>query len=86
MTDNLKQIAVHYGRQAQMVKCVEELNELAVALLHNDYDNIVEEMADVEIMLAQVKFLMGIPDGVVSEIMWNKIVRQQARLEGGNEK
>lgn len=51
MTDSLKQIATHCGRQAQVIKCVEELNELAVALLHNDYANTIEEIADVEIML-----------------------------------
>ncbi len=78
--DDIKRIAVHYGRQAQTVKCVEELNELAVALLHNDYPNIVEEIADVEITIAQVKILLDVPEKAVEEIKQAKIERTLERI------
>lgn len=57
-----------YGSMNQTVKAAEELSELLVALNkwlgmseNEDYirDNIREECADVEIMLAQLKIIFG---------------------------
>ena len=56
----------------------------------NDYlqaeflkDNISEEIADVEIMLAQIKHLMNCEDKV-EHIKNNKIIRQISRIEKEN--
>lgn len=49
-----------FGERNQVVKAVEELVELAGALAkaHNDKDaNVAEEIADVHIMLEQMKLL-----------------------------
>lgn len=81
MTNLLLRIANHYGKLAQAIKCVEELCELAVALLHNDYANIVEEIADVEVMIAQVKHLFGITDHEVESVKKRKLMRQIERME-----
>jgi len=53
-----------WGLEAQMLMLVEELNELSVATLHllrkprlpSYLDNFSEEIADVELMLAEIKY------------------------------
>lgn len=49
-----------FGDIAQKLKCIEELSELIRALIRDlnaqhDDDNLAEEIADVEIMIEQVK-------------------------------
>lgn len=56
--DALRDIANHYGFDRQKYKLVEEMAELTQALLKNDEDSIVEEMADVTIILEQLKHLL----------------------------
>lgn len=55
-----------YGKDAQTDMMIEEMSELTKALLkHRRYgtsetfDNVLEEMADVEIMLDQMKLIYG---------------------------
>lgn len=55
---------VKWGETAQMLKMSEECNELARAVLrrlngYDELDNLVEEIVDVEIMLQQLKFMLG---------------------------
>lgn len=57
----LKRALKTWGEQAQMMMVVEEMSELMKEILKNicrhkdNIDQIVEETADVEIMLAQLK-------------------------------
>ena len=52
-------IVLDNGIDNQIKKCVEELCELSSALMKNDSDlHICEEMADVYIMLEQLKVIM----------------------------
>ena len=51
-----------YGNKAQMIKACEELAELQFAICkylngESDGENIIEEIADVEIMTAQLKLM-----------------------------
>ena len=55
--NSIKQIVEHFGTAEQIVKAKEELIELLAALNRNDTDNIIEEIADVEIMLEQLKYI-----------------------------
>ena len=55
--NSIKQIVEHFGKTEQIVKTKEELIELLAALNRNDTDNIIEEIADVEIMLEQLKYI-----------------------------
>ena len=53
-----------FGGYGQIVKAVEEMSELTQALCkllagEGDRNNIAEEMADVEIMLEQLRIIMG---------------------------
>lgn len=77
---DLKQIADHYGLKGQTDKCKEELHELIEALDGGD-PHIAEEIADVEIMIAQIKYLRNIPNENVNEVKLYKIQRQLKRIE-----
>lgn len=49
-------------------------------------DMIVEEIADVEVMLCQIKYLLHITDLEVEDIAENKIERTMMRMEESNER
>jgi len=68
-SENLYQRAIDvFGKEVQMDMCEEELAELILALKkfkrdktlskHKSIDNLLEEIADVEIMLRQLKILL----------------------------
>ena len=91
MDDRLKQIADYYGLDSQLNILQEELAELIQAISkyrRRDPTHILEEIADVEIMLDQVKYLIGNPvtprvfvETAVEVIRENKINRQLKRIE-----
>lgn len=86
MTD-IEKIALHYGFDSQSRQTIEEMAELTVALskMHRKYskenlDNIIEELADVQIMIEQMMFLTS-SKNEVEQIMEQKIKRQLARIK-----
>lgn len=58
MTD-VQKIANYFGYERQEKKLLEELSELSCALYHDSFINILEELADVGLMLEQVIYLLG---------------------------
>lgn len=72
-------IANNYGKEHQTKKLIEELSELIRAIVRNDVENIIEELADVEIMIYQVKTLMNLENEVKQKIN-EKIDRQSRRM------
>lgn len=83
--DDIKTIAHHYGLSSQLKKLAEECCELAQAALKSeqDYgyvDHMVEEIADVEIMIAQIKELFPISMAYEEEIVKKKLDRQLGRM------
>lgn len=68
MEEKIIEIAKFYGRKAQSYQLIEEMSELTKELLKNNNRNkdnikeITEEIADVEFMLLQVKYLYGIDE------------------------
>ena len=73
-----------YGEK-QIVIAIEELSELqkelCKALRYNyNYENIVEEIADVEIMLEQIKICFEISEEEIEEMKKLKIKRTKERL------
>lgn len=72
-------IASFYGGRRQQIKAMEELAELIQALakysIGQPKDDIVEEIADVEIMLEQLKFLLSISDEEIDTMKKYKIRR-----------
>lgn len=79
-----KKILNNYG-DAQIIVAIEELSELQKELCKSlrsnyNYGNIVEEIADVEIMLEQMKIYFEINEDEIEEMKEIKIKRTIQRL------
>ena len=88
MENKIKQIALHYGTEKQVIKTVEELGELIVALQKlqqnlssANLQSVIEEIADVEIMTAQLKYLYSC-DTDIWAVKAAKLNRQLERIRG----
>ena len=86
MQKDIKKIANHYGDK-QFLQMVEELSELTKAIckyqrfsLPGYRNDIVDEIADVEIMTSQLKFLLN-AESDVEKIKKVKIQRQLERIK-----
>ena len=81
-------ILYHYDARSQMLKCCEELSELESAILKylnkddNNTDEILDEMADVYIMLEQMKSVFPFGENVLNERIEYKLNRQDERMKG----
>lgn len=89
--------ADYYGYDAQSNQLIEECAELIQAInkhkrvMHNRQSvnmtlkeaisNVSEEIADVEIMLTQIKYLLGINEQYIDTIKEMKIKRTAQRIE-----
>jgi mazG nucleotide pyrophosphohydrolase domain len=82
INEDLKYIADHYGKEHQLEKCKEEINELIEAIDSKDEEAIIEEIADVEIMIDQVKYLLC-AERLVELYKDYKIQRQLTRIAKG---
>ena len=93
ISQELKKIANFYGYEAQSNQLIEECAELIQAI--NKYRratteemeeialvNIIEEIADVEIMLGQIKYLLNIPEEELEAIKLFKVNRTKERIKG----
>lgn len=88
MDKELKTIADHYGLRVQMRQLIEEMAELTQVIckverydLDTVRDHLVEEIADVEVVLEQVDYLLG--DNRIEQIKAEKIARQKGRINAG---
>lgn len=81
MNKRIKEILNFYGEKAQKQQVIQELAELVVALTKNDVENIHEEIADVEIMLEQLKLFQIIDVNKIEEYKQFKLDRQMKRIE-----
>ena len=85
-------IADHYGEEHQMLKAVEEMAELAQAILklinHEiSYHDYLKELADVTIMIGQLKYI-NYKSGnheLLGAYINEKINRQLKRMEREND-
>ena len=92
--NKIHRIAIHYGHDSQLDQTIEELAELTVAIrkfirfkenasrseLVNLFYNLTEEVADVEIMLEQLKYLFPVIEDDVEKIKVEKLDRQIKRI------
>jgi NTP pyrophosphatase (non-canonical NTP hydrolase) len=88
MDKDLRNIAEHYGLRKQMRQTVEEMAELTQVICNAERydldtvrDHLVEEVADVSIMIEQLEYLLG--DSRITQIKAEKIERQKRRIEDG---
>ena len=82
--ERIKTIADHYGIENQMRQLAEECSELAVEANHSARKGttvkIIEEIADVLIMMQQVIYLSGIDRKDIDEVIDYKLNRQLERI------
>lgn len=62
------------------------MGELIVAITKNDLENIIEEMADVEVMLDQFKIEYQDINNKIDHVMLQKVKRQLDRINKEKEK
>lgn len=86
--NRIKYIADFFGCEKQSNKAIEELNELAVAIAHyqkrkgsDDRKNLIEEIADAEVMLSQIKYMYGVSQTDIDSVKRYKINRTIERLK-----
>lgn len=77
--EHIEEIADVYGLESQLAKLREELSELLSALDGDDVGNVVEEMADVTIMIRQLVYLLHAESAFDAAVEW-KIERQTRRI------
>lgn len=83
------EIAQHYGRDAQLRLAQEECAELIQAI--NKYyrnggdwlsrQGLLDEIADVTIMITQMRLLLGLADADLDEAIERKLNRQLGRMQ-----
>lgn len=90
MNEDLKKIANHYGLRRQLCQTVEEMAELTQVIckirrygMATVRDHLVEEVADVSIMIDQLEYLLG--DNMIAKIREEKIKRQLERISNGRD-
>ena len=83
--ERIKTIADHYGIKKQLRQLAEECSELAVEASHSarigTTVKIIEEMADVLIMMEQIVYLSGIDRKDIDECIQYKLDRQMKRMK-----
>lgn len=95
--EGLERIAKHYGAEHQIVKSAEELTEAATAAIRysaalreddrtDRYMNLIEELADVEVMIAQLKILLPDLEAAIAHVRSKKVTRQLERIKEEDEK
>ena len=82
------QALAHWGTEAQLSMLIEEMSELTTTICHllrnriaSDSDAIIDELADVQIMLRQVIFALQLQSSVDLRIQV-KLQRLEQRLGG----
>ena len=83
--DKLQMIADHYGIKKQLRQLAEECSELAVEASHSARRGttvkIIEERADVEIMIEQIIYLAKIDKCDIEDCINYKLDRQMKRIK-----
>lgn len=83
--ERIKVIADHYGIKKQMRQLAEECSELAVEASHSARKGttvkIIEEMADVLIMMEQIIYLAEIDKCDIEDCINFKLDRQMKRID-----
>lgn len=88
MKKEITEIADYFGYEQQKNMLIEEQAELIQALNKFDrkgteefFNNIIEEMADVELMIDQVRYLLDINKEAIEEIKAEKVKRTRSIID-----
>lgn len=89
-TGIIERIIAHYGWRHQMMKCMEECAELIQSI--NKYlddpndkrrSQVIEEMADVEFMLEQIKYMLAVTPKEITDVKAVKMYRVMTEIVDG---
>ncbi len=91
--ETLKRAIKHYGPQNQMMQTMEELSELSVAISKcirypdkiETKQHVTEEIADVLIMIDQLKIILDIKDYEIGCYRSYKLNRLEGRMNNEKE-
>lgn len=82
-----KFITKHFGYDHQFIgtnsKLAEEMGELLEAIASGNHEHILDELADVECLLIQLKIHYGIDNVKVATRITEKVKRTHDRIESG---
>lgn len=80
---DLKKITEHFGVSNQIIKLNEEVAELTVEIVKDNYFGIQEELADVYVILKQIQLYFEIEDEEIDSVSKEKIDRTLKRIKEG---
>lgn len=80
---DLKKITEHFGVSNQIIKLNEEVAELTVEIVKDNYFGIQEELADVYVLLKQIQLYFEIYDEEIESVSNEKINRTLKRIKEG---
>lgn len=81
--EKLKAITKYFTLKTQLIKLNEEIGELIIAVFSNNYDEIVEELADTNVLLHQIRENFDISQEEIEEVENKKIDRTLKRIDDG---
>ena len=81
MKDKLEKIINHYGYNHQKIKLVEECSELIRAIATEDDQNMLEEMADVSVLIDEITYHFPLVREEFEKIRLFKVNRTIERFE-----
>jgi NTP pyrophosphatase (non-canonical NTP hydrolase) len=92
MDERIKRIAKHYGYEKQKMQLMEEMGELMQAVskyeraeygleIYNAFWNLVDELVDVQVMIDQMRELLGVGSECFEGKYNAKLNRQIRRIE-----
>lgn len=84
-----KKIADHYGYKKQEIQAIQELSELTCLLarrpdqrMNMDFrSEVLQEMADVSIMMEQLRIMLEITEDEMDDAICKKLDRQMHRID-----
>lgn len=83
MDSRIKQIFEHFGLQTQKAKLNEELNELSMAVKNSVKTDVIDEISDCYIVIAQFMHFHNIKLTDIIERVDYKLDRTIERIESG---
>ena len=83
----LNEAVIQHENKSPIVSSIESINRIGYKLSGKDYEpasikHIAEEIADVLVMLEQIRINYSIPTSEIKEIMEYKVGRQLERIKG----
>jgi NTP pyrophosphatase (non-canonical NTP hydrolase) len=81
---NERGILVYENRFVQLAKVMEEIGELAKAMIENDMGNIIDSLGDANITLTILSRQMKLSLSECTEIAYNEIKDRKGKTENGS--